>query len=93
MFEHVTLLRNCNAITIPNGEPVNLLKDSEVVITQALGGSYTVNYHGQLVRVAGEDGDALGKSDFIQAKKNAKSESKILSITIKINMLEVNLVI
>lgn len=73
MFEHVTLLRNCNAITIPNGEPVNLLKDSEVVITQALGGSYTVNYHGQLVRVAGENGDALGKSDFTQAKKNAKS--------------------
>ena len=72
MFEHVTLLRDCDAITIPNGEPVKLNKNSEVVITQALGGSYTLNYHGQLVRVAGEEGDALGKSDFTQTKKMSK---------------------
>ena len=62
MFEHVTVLRDCNAIIIPYGETVVLNEGREVVITQALGGSYTVNDNGQLLRVAGEDGDALGQS-------------------------------
>lgn len=62
MFEHVTVLRDCKAITIPYGEIITLKKGDEVVITQALGGSYTLNYHGQLLRVTNEDGDALGKS-------------------------------
>jgi len=62
MFEHVTVVRDCNAITIPDGVTVTLRKGSEVVITQALGASYTVNYHGQLLRIAEQDGDALGKS-------------------------------
>ncbi|WP_372880260.1 putative Fe-S cluster assembly protein SufT [Psychromonas sp.] len=75
MFEHVTLLRDCEAITIPNGQPIRLNKNSEVVITQALGGSYTVNYQGQLVRVAGKDGDALGKSDFPQNKTKTSLSS------------------
>lgn len=62
MFEHVTVLRDCKTLSIPYGEIINLKKGDEVVITQALGGSYTVDYHGQLLRVANEDGDALGKS-------------------------------
>ncbi len=67
MAEQVTLLRDCDAISIPNGQPVRLNKNTEVVITQVLGGSYTVNYQGQLVRIAGKDGEALGKSDFTQS--------------------------
>ncbi|PKH02665.1 putative Fe-S cluster assembly protein SufT [Psychromonas sp. MB-3u-54] len=61
MFEQVTVLRDCKAITIPNGGMITLKKGDQVVITQALGGSYTVNYHGQLLRVTSEDADALGK--------------------------------
>lgn len=61
MFEHVTVQRDCNAITIPYGETVTLSKNSEVVITQALGSSYTINDNGKLLRVAGKDGDALGQ--------------------------------
>ena len=60
--EHVTVLRDCNAITIPNGVTMTLIKGREVIITQALGGSFTINDNGQLLRVAGEDGDALGQS-------------------------------
>lgn len=59
--EHITVCRDCQAIAIPAGIPVTLLKGSEVVITQALGDSYTVNDNGHLLRVAGEDADALGK--------------------------------
>lgn len=62
MFEHVTVLRDCKAIAIPYGETIILKKGDEVVITQALGSSYTVNYHGQLLRVDNADGDAIGKS-------------------------------
>ena len=73
MFEHVTVLRDCSAITIPNGISVPLSKGSEVVITQALGGSYTVNAQGQLLRVAGEDGDALGKPVITQSKASKEN--------------------
>ena len=31
-----------------------------VMVTQALGNSYTVYVNGNLVRIAGKDGDALG---------------------------------
>ena len=74
MFEHVTILRDCSAITIPNGVRVALSKGSEVVITQALGGSYTVNHQGHLLRIAGEDGDALGKPVIMQSKASKKND-------------------
>ena len=61
MFEHLVVQRDCSAITIPDGANVILNKGSDVVITQALGGNYTVNYHGQLLQVAGKDADALGQ--------------------------------
>ncbi|MEY8253254.1 MAG: putative Fe-S cluster assembly protein SufT [Colwellia sp.] len=65
-FEHVTVLRDCNAIAIPAGIAVTLNEGKEVVITQALGGSYTVNDDGQLLRIAGKDADALGKDDVVE---------------------------
>ncbi len=59
--EQVTVLRDCQAVLIPAGLPVTLLKGSKVLITQALGDSFTVNDDGQLLRVAGRDADVLGK--------------------------------
>lgn len=76
MFEQVTVLRDCSAITIPNGVSVTLKKGSEVVITQALGGSYTVNDHGQLLRVADKDGDALGKTVSEASPVTANSDAQ-----------------
>src|SRR5437879_1410883 len=52
--------RECDAALIPSGVKVTLQKGSLVVITQSLGNSYTVYVNGNLVRVAGKDGDALG---------------------------------
>ena len=40
------LLRDCNAVKIPDGITGVLKKGNEVIITQALGGSLTVEYHG-----------------------------------------------
>lgn len=69
-FEHVTVLRDCDAIAIPAGIAVTLNKDREVVITQALGGSYTVNDDGQLLRIASKDADALGKDDVVEKESD-----------------------
>lgn len=58
--EPITLQRSCEAVLIPDGIPIKLEKGSVVYITQALGGSYTVNINGNLARVEGKDADALG---------------------------------
>jgi probable FeS assembly SUF system protein SufT len=59
--EPVTLARDCVAIIVPAGDQVVLRKGARGLITQALGGSFTVYLHGNLFRIAREDADALGK--------------------------------
>ncbi len=51
--------RDVDALLIPSGAKIQIKKSSLVVITQALGNSYTVYVNGNLARVAGRDGDAL----------------------------------
>jgi probable FeS assembly SUF system protein SufT len=51
--------RDVDALLIPSGTKIQIQKGSLVVITQALGNSYTVYINGNLARVAGKDGDAL----------------------------------
>ena len=58
--EAITLERDCEAILIPQGTPINLAKGSVVFVTQALGTSCTVNINGNLARIEGKDLDALG---------------------------------
>ena len=62
MHEHetITLNRDCEAVLIPSGTPLLLSRGTEVFITQALGGSYTVNVNGNLARISPMDADALG---------------------------------
>lgn len=56
----VEVLREVEATLIPTGVKVTLQAGTFVMVTQALGTSYTVYVNGNLVRVAGKDGDALG---------------------------------
>ena len=59
--EPITLRRDCDAIQIPSGTPMTLAAGTQVVITQSLGGTYTVaTDHGEMVRIAAQDVDALG---------------------------------
>jgi probable FeS assembly SUF system protein SufT len=62
-MERVELTRECEAIQVPGGHTVTLEKGLDVVITQSLGGSFTVQVpaYGGLFRIAGTDADALGK--------------------------------
>ena len=59
--EHVTLSRDCEAVVIPAGDKVTLRAGMTGFMTQALGGSFTVYIDGNLFRIAGKDGDAIGK--------------------------------
>jgi probable FeS assembly SUF system protein SufT len=57
-----TVTRDVEAKEIPSGIPVTLKTGEPVVLTQALGGSYTVmTQFGFMARVDGKDGDAIGQ--------------------------------
>ncbi|GAB4166367.1 MAG: putative Fe-S cluster assembly protein SufT [Terrimicrobiaceae bacterium] len=56
----IVLTRDCDAIQIPSGHPIVLPKDLQVIITQSLGGTYTVATPGGLARIEQKDCDALG---------------------------------
>jgi probable FeS assembly SUF system protein SufT len=60
--EPVTFARDCPAVLIPAGERVTLPEGSKGFMTQALGGSFTIYIEGNLFRIAGSDGDAIGKT-------------------------------
>ncbi|MCP1673783.1 putative FeS assembly SUF system protein SufT [Natronocella acetinitrilica] len=57
----VIFSRDCDAIVIPAGDSGTIPQGAEGVLTQALGGSYTVYIQGNLFRIAGRDGDAIGR--------------------------------
>jgi hypothetical protein len=56
----IKLGRDCDAVQIPSGHPIVLPEGMEVVITQALGGTFTVATPGGLARIDLKDADALG---------------------------------
>ena len=60
--ELITLRRDCAAIVIPDGYQVTLPAGSDVILTQSLGGDYTVmTTQGYLARISGKDADAIGE--------------------------------
>ncbi len=61
-YETVTLSRDVVGVLIPAGTRVELPEGAEASITQALGGSYTVQMQGHLFRIDGKDADAIGKT-------------------------------
>ena len=60
--EPVRFERDCQAVLVPQGEAVTLPAGSVGYITQSLGGSFTVFVEGNLMRIAGKDADAIGKT-------------------------------
>ncbi len=59
--EDVLVRRSVMAETVPSGHPVELQEGMIAQITQALGGTFTLLVEGQLMRIKGEDADAIGK--------------------------------
>src|SRR5680860_159462 len=57
----IELEQDCEATLVPGGDKVTLRRGESVVVTQALGGSFTVQTdHGYLVRIGAQDAAALG---------------------------------
>jgi probable FeS assembly SUF system protein SufT len=56
----ITLSRDVDATVVPAGMPVVLEKGSQALLTQSLGGSYTIVVNGNMFRIDGKNADALG---------------------------------
>jgi len=59
--ELITVKRNCEVTMIPYGVKSTLKEGDQVRLTQALGGSYTVIFNGNMFRVDNKDADAIGQ--------------------------------
>ncbi|MEY1662793.1 putative Fe-S cluster assembly protein SufT [Isoalcanivorax beigongshangi] len=56
----VALTRDVTARRVPTGDPVTLPAFSFVNLRQSLGGTFTVTFQGNMMRIDGTDADALG---------------------------------
>lgn len=58
--QEIVLKRDTDAIQIPSGNSLQLPAGTKVMVTQSLGGTYTVATPGGLARIDEKDADALG---------------------------------
>lgn len=56
------LRRKVEGITVPYGKVIQLLPGQEVLVTQAMGGSFTLNIMGNLVYLDTKNADAIGRT-------------------------------
>ena len=85
MNEEITLTREVEAIQIPSGDTITLPSGTPVVITQSLGGTYTVATSSGLARISSTDSDALGidaeqkeaKTKEVERLKDAPIEEQV----------------
>lgn len=74
MHEEVSLTREVDAIQIPSGDTITLPTGTPVVITQTLGGTYTVATSAGLARISSSDADALGVDPDEKQEKQAEAD-------------------
>ncbi|MGD0948321.1 MAG: putative Fe-S cluster assembly protein SufT [Candidatus Binatia bacterium] len=104
-YQEVVTTRDCEVVQIPSGYTVLIPAGASVVITQALGDSFTIEVPtlGGLYRVAGADADAISKERPVSADEAAGagpvSEARIWSALrnvydpeIPVNIVELGLV-
>src|SRR5437660_12430661 len=78
MYENTefTLGRDCEVILIPSGQKFTIPTRTKGVITQTLGGSYTIATSYGLSRIAEKDLDALGlEKPKAEAKEKATAKT------------------
>jgi probable FeS assembly SUF system protein SufT len=79
MTEHqeIDLIRDCEAIQIPAGLKTTLPAGTRVIITQNLGGSYTIASDYGLFRISDDDADALGLTPKSSVGKREQVEGDV----------------
>jgi probable FeS assembly SUF system protein SufT len=76
--QDIVLKRDCEAIQIPSGTILILPAGTQVIVTQALGGTYTVATPGGLARIDEKDADALGlDKSILEAPKKTVPEGTL----------------
>ena len=73
----IALKRDCEAIQIPAGLKTTIPAGTTVIITQSLGGSYTIACDYGLFRIADENADALGLEPRGGRERNRRSGGKV----------------
>jgi len=74
MQEEISLTREVDAIQIPSGDTITLPAGTPVIITQTLGGTYTVATSAGLARISSTDIDALGIDPAESEKKQEEAD-------------------
>lgn len=74
MHEEIETTREVEAIQIPSGDMIRLPAGTKVMITQALGGTYTVATQSGLARIKAENADAIGID--LEAEKEKQSAAQ-----------------
>ena len=77
MHSSIELKREVEAVQIPSGETIKLPLGLKVIITQSLGGTYTVATDFGLARISAKDADALGIDPEAEKKEQESSSSNI----------------
>ncbi|MBL9115571.1 MAG: putative Fe-S cluster assembly protein SufT [Verrucomicrobiaceae bacterium] len=77
MHSSLELTREVDAIQIPSGDLIKLPQGLKVIITQSLGGTYTVATDFGLARINSLDADALGIDPAAEKKSESTSSSNI----------------
>ena len=72
--EFIEVIRECDGYLIPSGDKIKLKKGTKVKITQSLGGDFTLYVNGNLVKISGNDADAIGQQ--LKSKINKISTKK-----------------
>ena len=81
MSEEIILKRDCEAVLIPAGTKITLQAGEPVVITQALGGSYTVVIHGNMARIDARDADAIGQVPAVSTTAETAAAPESAAVT------------
>ena len=104
LADTIKLTRDCKAVLIPSGEKTILPAGTFVTLKQALGGDYTVRTAcGDIVRIASEDAEALGREPAARAAAPSAGTAfnekavwaelrKVYDPEIPINIVELGLV-
>ncbi len=77
MHSSLELKREVDAIQIPSGDMIKLPQGLKVIITQSLGGTYTVATDFGLARIQSVDADALGIDANARKAEDASTSSNI----------------
>ena len=75
MNEELELTREVEAIQIPSGDSITLPAGLKVIVTQSLGGTYTVATEQGLARIPAGSSDALGLDKDATASTDDETES------------------